>query len=167
MLMRQMRQNTKIVMLAVAVAFVSLMVFEWGMNASGRSAGGSLGSIGGTTVRIEDYQTVYRSLYDQIQQSQETPISSQQNREIEDMAWTEVGNQILIQNELRRRGIRVSDDEIREAARQYVRKVTGFGRPAAHNEAAFEAAVEEIAKASKHVLRSLEVRGATVRSKAG
>ena len=39
MLMRQMRQNTKIIMLACAVAFVSLMVFEWGMDATGRSSG--------------------------------------------------------------------------------------------------------------------------------
>ena len=56
-----------------------------------------------------------------------------------------------------------SDDDIREAARQYVRKVTGFSKPAPHNEAAFDAAVEEIARASKRALTSLEVRGASAR----
>ncbi len=116
MLMKRMRQNTKIIMLATAITFAALMVFEWGMNASGRSAGGDLGRVGRSVVRIEEYQVVYRNLYDQIQQSQEMPISSQQNRDIEDMAWNEVVNQVLIRNELGRRGIRVSDDEIREAA---------------------------------------------------
>ncbi|HET8570155.1 MAG TPA: DUF2277 domain-containing protein [Candidatus Limnocylindria bacterium] len=55
------------------------------------------------------------------------------------------------------------DDEIREAALQFVRKVTGFSKPAPHNEAAFDAAVNEIARASKRALASLEVRGASPR----
>ncbi|MSR23194.1 MAG: hypothetical protein EXR92_06610 [Gemmatimonadetes bacterium] len=116
MVMRQMRQNTKIIMLATALTFVALMVFQWGMDVSGRSAGTELGRVGGTAVSIEDYNAVYRTIYDRIQQSQETPISSQQDDEIGDQAWTEVVNQVLIRNELARRGIRVSDDEIRQAA---------------------------------------------------
>ncbi len=117
MLMRQMRQNTKIIMLVTALAFVALMVFEWGMDASGRSGGGDLGRVGRTSVSLQAYQNVYRSLYDEVQRSQPQPISAGQNREIEEMAWNEVVNQILIQNELVRRGIRVTDDEILEAAR--------------------------------------------------
>jgi peptidyl-prolyl cis-trans isomerase D len=116
-MMRQMRQNTKIIMLVTALAFVALMVFEWGMDMSGQTAGGDLGRVGGTTVSIQQFQATYRSLYDEVQRSQDEPISSQQNREIEDQAWEEIVNQILIQKELQRRGIRVSDDEIRQAAR--------------------------------------------------
>jgi peptidyl-prolyl cis-trans isomerase D len=103
-------------MLATALTFVGLMVFQWGMDITGRTASADLGSVGGTAVSIEEYQAVYRNLYDQIQSSQELPISSQQNREIEDMAWNEVVTQILVRNELARRGIRVSDEEIRQAA---------------------------------------------------
>jgi peptidyl-prolyl cis-trans isomerase D len=116
MLMRQMRQNTKIIMLVTAIAFVALMVFEWGMDMSGQTAGGDLGRVGRTSVSVQEYNDAYRSIYDQVQRSQEEPISSQQNREIEDMAWDEIVNRILIRNELSRRGIRVSDDEIRQAA---------------------------------------------------
>lgn len=117
MVMRQMRQNTKIVMILVAVAFFGLMVFGWGMDITGRSVGGTLGRVGGQSVSVLDFQNSYRSLYDQVQSSQEQPITSQQNREIEDMAWDQVVNQILIQKELERRGIRVTDDEVRQAAR--------------------------------------------------
>ena len=38
-MMRQMRENTKIIMLVTAAAFVALMVFEWGMDITGQSAG--------------------------------------------------------------------------------------------------------------------------------
>ena len=117
-MMRQMRENTKWIMLITAAAFVALMVFEWGMDASGQSGGaGNVGSVGGTNVPVQEYQTIYRNLYDQVQREQDTPISSQQDREIEDMAWNEVVDQILIQKELERRGIRVTDDEIRQAVR--------------------------------------------------
>ncbi|HVY04955.1 MAG TPA: DUF2277 domain-containing protein [Burkholderiales bacterium] len=50
----------------------------------------------------------------------------------------------------------VTDDEIRAAALQFVRKVSGFTRPSRANEAAFAAAVEEIAAASRKLLGSLE-----------
>jgi len=48
-----------------------------------------------------------------------------------------------------------SDEEIRAAALQYVRKVSGYRAPSRANAAAFEAAVEEIADASARLLDSL------------
>jgi hypothetical protein len=48
-----------------------------------------------------------------------------------------------------------TDEEIRAAAIQFVRKVSGFGKPSAANAAAFDTAVEEITAASQKLLRSL------------
>ena len=117
-MMRQMRQNTKWIMLVTALAFVALMVFEWGMDATGRSSGGagSIGSVNRTPVYYEQFQAAYRNLTDQAQAGQEEPITSVQNRELEDAAFDEVVNQILVQQELARRGVMVTDDEIRQAA---------------------------------------------------
>jgi len=50
----------------------------------------------------------------------------------------------------------VTEDEIRAASVQFVRKITGFNRPSKANEEAFNEAVEEIAAASRHLLDSLE-----------
>ncbi len=50
----------------------------------------------------------------------------------------------------------VTEDEIHAAALQFVRKISGFARPSRANEAAFLAAVEEIAVVSRHLLSSLE-----------
>ena len=52
-----------------------------------------------------------------------------------------------------------SDEEVRAAALQYVRKISGFRAPAGHNAAAFEQAVNEITAASARLLEALEVRG--------
>jgi hypothetical protein len=50
----------------------------------------------------------------------------------------------------------VTEDEIRAASLQFVRKVSGFNKPSKTNEAAFAAAVDEIATVSSRLLRSLE-----------
>ncbi|MDG9714702.1 MULTISPECIES: DUF2277 domain-containing protein [Streptomyces] len=53
-----------------------------------------------------------------------------------------------------------TEADIRAAALQYVRKVSGFRAPAAHNQEVFERAVETIAQATAELLDGLEVRGA-------
>jgi hypothetical protein len=50
----------------------------------------------------------------------------------------------------------VSDDEVRAASLQFVRKITGFNQPSKANEAAFESAIDDIAAISSRLLRSLE-----------
>jgi hypothetical protein len=52
----------------------------------------------------------------------------------------------------------VTDTDMRAAALQYVRKISGFRAPAAKNAAAFDAAVEEIAASTARLLAALEVR---------
>jgi hypothetical protein len=49
-----------------------------------------------------------------------------------------------------------TDDEVRAAALQYVRKISGFTKPSKVNEEAFNRAVEEIAHVSMHLLQDLE-----------
>ncbi|MEU9155623.1 DUF2277 domain-containing protein [Streptomyces sp. NPDC048417] len=60
-----------------------------------------------------------------------------------------------------------TEEEIRAAALQYVRKVSGFRAPAAHNQEVFERAVDAVAAATAELLGGLEVRGQAVREAAG
>lgn len=53
----------------------------------------------------------------------------------------------------------VTSDDVRAAALQYVRKISGFRTPAAHNREAFDEAVEAIASATDRLLSQLVVRG--------
>jgi len=48
-----------------------------------------------------------------------------------------------------------TDEEVRASALQFVRKVSGFNKPSLANEAAFDRAVDEVARAARHLLDSL------------
>jgi len=50
----------------------------------------------------------------------------------------------------------VTDEEIRAASLQFVRKVSGFNKPSKANEAAFLTAIDEVAAVSRNLLSSLE-----------
>jgi len=56
---------------------------------------------------------------------------------------------------LRQADVVATDDEIRAAARQFVRKVSGFREPSSRHQLAFEGAVDEIALASQRLLESI------------
>jgi hypothetical protein len=50
----------------------------------------------------------------------------------------------------------VTDQEVRNASLQFVRKISGFNKPSKANEASFNAAIDEITAASARLLHSLE-----------
>ncbi|WP_119290885.1 DUF2277 domain-containing protein [Streptomyces sp. YIM 130001] len=52
-----------------------------------------------------------------------------------------------------------TEEEMRAAALQYVRKVSGFRQPAAHNREVFDRAVDAVTAATRDLLSELEVRG--------
>jgi hypothetical protein len=54
----------------------------------------------------------------------------------------------------------VTDDDLRAAALQYVRKVAGMRAPSAANTAAFEAAVQQVAASTQELLDALVLRAA-------
>jgi len=57
--------------------------------------------------------------------------------------------------QLRNAEIPATEDEIRAAALQYVRKVSGYRKPSKVNEAAFERAVEEITRSTQKLLENI------------
>ena len=59
---------------------------------------------------------------------------------------------------------RVTDEDMHAAALQYVRKVSGFRAPAAHNADAFNEAVEAVTAATRVLLDHLEVRSAAAKA---
>ena len=52
----------------------------------------------------------------------------------------------------------VTDEEIRAASLQFVRKISGFAKPSRANQAAFQSAVDEVAAIAGGLLRSLETK---------
>jgi hypothetical protein len=61
---------------------------------------------------------------------------------------------------LRERDEIASDDEVRAAALQFVRKISGYRKPSQRNEDAFEEAVDEISRASRRLLEAVTTHAA-------
>ena len=59
---------------------------------------------------------------------------------------------------LRRPDGEPTDEELRDAALQFVRKISGYPRPSRANQAAFDTAVEEVAAASRRMFDRLVIR---------
>jgi peptidyl-prolyl cis-trans isomerase D len=115
-MMQQMRENTKIIMFLTAIAFVGWMAFEAIEDRTGGGMiTGALGRVNGVDVTYQMYHNNYQRLYEQAQQELGS-LSREQVRMLEDRAWEETVDQVLFEQEMRRRGIRVSDEEIRMAA---------------------------------------------------
>jgi len=64
--------------------------------------------------------------------------------------------------QLRNVEIHATEEEIRSAALQFVRKVSGYRKPSKVNEEAFERAVDEVAIATEKLLESLTVKSTTL-----
>lgn len=118
-MMKQLRESTKVIMIIVAVAFVGLMVFEWGMDLSGSTSrgtsGSALGSVNGSEIAVEEYQRQYQFLYETAQRQDPTgDLGPEDLQRIEEQAWDEVVNLTLLRQEAERRGIGVTDRELVE-----------------------------------------------------
>ena len=118
-MMKQLRESTKAIMIIVVVAFVGLMVFEWGMDLSGSTSrgtsGSALGSVNGAEISLEEYQRQYQILYQAAErQDADGQLSAEDLERIEQEAWESVVDLTLLQQEARRRGIRVTDRELVE-----------------------------------------------------
>jgi hypothetical protein len=72
------------------------------------------------------------------------------------LCWREVTNMCRNIRTLYNFDPPVTDEEVKAAALQFVRKITGFNKPSKSNEAAFLAAVEKVAGVSTELLLSLE-----------
>ncbi|MBL1091514.1 MULTISPECIES: DUF2277 domain-containing protein [Streptomyces] len=57
----------------------------------------------------------------------------------------------------------VTEEDMRAAALQYVRKISGFRAPAAHNREVFDHAVDAVAAATQDLLDGLQIRGSATR----
>jgi peptidyl-prolyl cis-trans isomerase D len=121
-MLRTMREKTKIIMLVLAVAFVGWLVFDVGMGVTGQRQSPTsrdLGSVNGFPIRYQDWLQTYQQVTEE--QRARNPgqtLSREEQKALEDQAFEQMVADRLMQAEFRRRGIVVTDEEIRNAARQ-------------------------------------------------
>ena len=118
-MMRAMRANAKWIMGGVAVAFVGWMVFDVGMDVGGSggpSVTDAVASINGRKIDVQTFYGAVRTAQDQYRQAGSPLYTLDEQRALEDQVLESMVQQIALADEYERRGITVTDDEIRDAA---------------------------------------------------
>jgi len=113
-LMNKLRDKTHIILIILIIAFLATIVFEWGMDYLGLRGGQvtELGSVNGQEIKFADYESQVNFAIDQQrQQTGEDPDESLVKM-IRDQVWDQMVTQILAEQEIKRLGITVTNQEI-------------------------------------------------------
>jgi len=116
-MMKQMRENTKIILWVVVVAFVITIFAVWGLDLQGGGAGGPkqslVGRVNGVPVTPQAYQSIYTQMAQQFRASNPNgELSSVQQEMLRQQAWESIVSNILTTEEIKKLGITVTDDEV-------------------------------------------------------
>jgi parvulin-like peptidyl-prolyl isomerase len=112
--MKQMRENTKIVLWIVVVAFLITIFAVWGLDlqSSGTRHEKSLvGRVNGVNVTPQMYNTIYTQMAQQVR-SQSGDLTAAQQEMIRDQAWENIVSNIITSEQIKKLGITVTDDEV-------------------------------------------------------
>lgn len=117
-MMRAMRENTKWVFYILAASFIGWLVFDVAMGMTGRSAGSSdvVLRIDGEPIHLTQYQAALQSAVEQARQRSGGTITREDEKQVEDQLVEQLTRDVLMRHEVRRLGITVTDQEIRDAA---------------------------------------------------
>jgi peptidyl-prolyl cis-trans isomerase D len=116
----KMREYSKIFIVIVALAFIGLMVFEWGMDYSGiRSRQNIVGEVDGKELTIQEWQQLYNQLYNMERQRSQEEMSEEKLIQMRDQVWEQYIQRILFKEEMDRLDIVASDSEIVYQIRNY------------------------------------------------
>ncbi len=113
-LMNKLRDKTHIILIILIIAFLATIVFEWGMDYLGLRGGQitELGSVNGQEIKFADFESQVNFAIDQ--QRQQTGEDPDENvvKMIRDQVWEQMVSQILAEQEIKRLGITVTNQEI-------------------------------------------------------
>lgn len=120
MMMRSIRANTKWIMLGLSVAFAAWLVFDWVQSRDTAAAGGLnpvIAVVNGEEVRYARWSAELEAALARARGVADAPLTDEESRQVERLAWDAMIDNVLIEQEISRLGIRVTDAEVRQAFR--------------------------------------------------
>ncbi|MCL4510734.1 MAG: peptidylprolyl isomerase [Bacteroidetes bacterium] len=115
-IMSKMRDNMPAILVGLAVLFVAMIVFEWGMNITGRQGrqyeSNIVGKVNGQEITYPEFEKVYQNAVDNYKASTKQDPNDQAIAQLRNQVWDGLVNQILIKQAAKRLGIIVTDQEI-------------------------------------------------------
>ncbi len=113
-MLKTMRQNTKLILWILLVAFVGTILFAWGMNVTGIKKGGQaiVGVVSDRKITYQEFYRAFQSVYAQAQDRLGPEMDAETFRRLRDETWDQLVSQILLAEEIEKRKIQVSDQEL-------------------------------------------------------
>src|SRR5438128_916159 len=119
-MLRAMRENAKWIFYILAFAFVGWLVFDVGMGVTGRGQYGGADvvlKVNGRAVHAPQYQQALQAALGQYRRQGGAPLTREDEQQISDQVVQQLVQQLLFEQEYKRLGITVSDEEVIQAAR--------------------------------------------------
>ena len=131
-MMTKLREMSKLFLYLLVVAFLALMVLEWGADITGRSAQGNniVGKINGHEITVEEYNQMLQNAYENERQRTGGELSDADMKRLQNEVWENIIQQILLQEQIKKMGIKVTKREIAYHSvhnpPQYFRNIPAF-----------------------------------------
>jgi len=112
-------KSPKFIIAGAAVIFIVLIIFDWGLDLTGRRGRGGgqselLGKVNGREVSYKQFSELVRRTAENQKKQQGSEIDDETERQIRSQVWNQLVDEMLIEQEIDRLGITVSDQEIRD-----------------------------------------------------
>lgn len=112
-MMTKLREMTFVFIWILVIAFVGLMVLEWGMDITGlKRRSNIVGKINGTKITIQEFQQAVQNYYLQERERTGKEPDEEQLATIRDQVWDQFVQRVLFSREIAKRNIRVTDQEV-------------------------------------------------------
>ncbi len=113
-IMTRMRDSMPIILFGLLIAFLITIIFEWGMDYLGLRSGrqDAIGKIDGKKVSYQEFSELVKGMSDQQKSRTGTEPDENELKQIRDQAWQALVTQQLVEREIGRLGIQVTDQEL-------------------------------------------------------
>jgi len=115
-IMTRMRDSMPVILFGLLIAFLITIVFEWGMDYLGMSGGqqDTIGSINGKKISYKEFSELLKTLSDNAKAQTGQDPDEAMTTQLREQAWQSIVNERLIEDEVKRLGITVTDQELRD-----------------------------------------------------
>ncbi len=119
MIMSSMREKTKVVLFVVLLAFVGFIFFDWGMNAGSSASAreGVVGKVNGEDITADAYRRMRAQMAQSFEQRTGRAPEIQDNDALDEETWVALVRETLVQQQIEKYGVTISDAEILELLR--------------------------------------------------
>ena len=113
-IMTRMRDSMPVILFGLLIAFLVMIVFEWGMDYLGLRTGRGdvIGSINGKKITYREFSELLKNYTDMQRKQDGSELSEAQLKQARDQVWQTILTQYLVEDEVKRLGIKVSDQEL-------------------------------------------------------